>query len=206
MMEKNMKLTQYLACLVVALGVGMVFVPAAQAVDYLGSTGVGETWETPTSIPTNWPYQQSASNNCSQASWNGWANEGWPYCSGVVEVKGVIVKAPSESIFAIGKKYVSPSFVSAIRMVRKVFPEIVKYGIDSIIVKPPVKTPDKTEDSTADPPDKKLVTEQPAPLFTISEEAPLTPREFTLVARGTNGSAVYSFEVIFDIETDMSKN
>jgi hypothetical protein len=124
---------------------------------------------------------------------------------GVVEVKGVIVKAPSESIFAIGKKYVSPSFVSAIRMVRKVFPEIVKYGIDSIIVKPPVKTPDKTEDSTADPPDKKLVTEQPAPLFTISEEAPLTPREFTLVARGTNGSAVYSFEVIFDIETDMTE-
>ncbi len=59
------------------------FIGSAQATDYLGSTGVGETWETPTSIPTNWPYQQSASNNCSQASWNGWANEGWPYCSGV---------------------------------------------------------------------------------------------------------------------------
>ncbi|QQR78682.1 MAG: hypothetical protein IPJ68_00115 [Candidatus Moraniibacteriota bacterium] len=51
-MHKSMRV-RHLACLVVVLGVGMAFVPSTQAVDYLGSTGVGETWETPTTIPTN---------------------------------------------------------------------------------------------------------------------------------------------------------
>lgn len=47
--------------------------------DYLGLSGAGETWEAPLTVPGGWPY---SSTPCQPGTWNGWANEGWLYCTG----------------------------------------------------------------------------------------------------------------------------
>lgn len=73
-------------------------------VDYLGTPGSGETWDSPAAVPAGWPY---SSTPCQPCTWNGWANEGWLYCAGH-DWSGVVLTSQAAHSGARGLRLSNP--------------------------------------------------------------------------------------------------
>ncbi len=115
--------------------------------------------------------------------------------AGTFEVQGALLKMQSDQLLLLGKKYLSNRFIQALQTERKFFPLKVGYEIDRFELRePPPKKVEVTEGETVP------ATE---PGITISEDKPLDPLEFYLVAKQAKTENPYTFKILLDVKTDL---